>query len=196
MKFVRLGILAWIFAHIVGCAPVSKVILLPQDDGRPSAVEVKTASSSLLLTRPFETASIGQRGEMQLGSTTLAAVAAQYKVLFDMQPPKAIRFTLFFAEGSRLTADSEVQLAEALALAYARQGAEIFVTGHTDTTGSSEVNDALSLQRAQVIRARLIARGFSAGLIEAIGRGERELSVQTADDVEEPFNRRVEVTIR
>jgi flagellar motor protein MotB len=41
-----------------------------------------------------------------------------------------------------------------------------------------------------------VSRGFNAGLIEAVGRGEREPAVPTADDVDEPRNRRVEILVR
>ena len=48
----------------------------------------------------------------------------------------------------------------------------------------------------QEIAARLVTRGFPQSHIEAIGRGERELAVPTADNVEEARNRRVVVQVR
>jgi len=41
-----------------------------------------------------------------------------------------------------------------------RRAAEISVIGHTDTFGSIQFNDKLSLQRARRVRQLLIARGF------------------------------------
>ena len=57
-------------------------------------------------------------------------------------------------------------------------------------------NDALARQRAETVRAALIARGARAENIVAIGRGKRELLVPTADGVAEPRNRRVEIVVR
>ena len=70
------------------------------------------------------------------------------------------------------------------------------MTGHTDTVGAGPQNDDLSRRRAQQVRQMLIDRQFPAARIEAVGRGERELAVPTADDVEEPRNRRVAIEVR
>lgn len=71
------------------------------------------------------------------------------------------------------------------------------VVGHTSATGSEGVNDSLSLQRAQVIRQRLVAD--SAALsprIKALGRGSRENIVGTAsDNAVDALDRRVEFKI-
>ena len=70
------------------------------------------------------------------------------------------------------------------------------VTGHTDTVGREENNDKLSTERAGVIKNMLIEQGLQAGFIRAVGRGERELLVPTANNFSEPKNRRVEVIVR
>jgi len=77
-----------------------------------------------------------------------------------------------------------------------RPGAEAQVTGHTDTVGSEEDNDRLSMQRAQQVLSVLVSEGFPPGALSAVGRGERELAVETADDVANAQNRRVEVIVR
>jgi outer membrane protein OmpA-like peptidoglycan-associated protein len=41
-----------------------------------------------------------------------------------------------------------------------------------------------------------IDRQFPAQRIEAVGRGKRELAVPTADEVNEPLNRRVTIEVR
>jgi len=87
-------------------------------------------------------------------------------------------------------------LSEALAEAQARSGSDIVVTGHTDTKGSIEQNDELSRRRAQEVVQLLVERQFPSRRIEAVGRGERELAVPTADDVDEPRNRRVTIEVR
>ena len=73
---------------------------------------------------------------------------------------------------------------------------DVLVIGHTDTVGSDAVNDALSRQRAEVVRKALIARGIAAENIVVVGRGKREPIVPTADGVAEPRNRRVEIIVR
>ena len=67
---------------------------------------------------------------------------------------------------------------------------------YTDAKGSDAYNDALSLRRAQRIRAELIRLGIDPARIAAEGRGKRELLVPTPDNQAEPRNRRVEVEVR
>ena len=62
--------------------------------------------------------------------------------------------------------------------------------------GSDADNDRLSLLRAERVRASLVAQGIAPERIQASGRGEREPIVQTADGVDEPRNRRVEINVR
>ncbi len=42
----------------------------------------------------------------------------------------------------------------------------------------------------------LVDKGVSAARLEAVGPGKRELLVPTADEVDEPQNRRVEIIVR
>ena len=77
-----------------------------------------------------------------------------------------------------------------------RPAFEVMVIGHTDTVGGLEANDMLSLKRAATVREILIAAGVPVGKIEIAGRGEREPLLKTADEVAEPKNRRVEISIR
>jgi outer membrane protein OmpA-like peptidoglycan-associated protein len=106
-------------------------------------------------------------------------------------------FVLYFATGgNELTPESAEQLPEIGNLVSHLPAAEIIVFGHTDTVGSLETNDALSLRRAQTVRDRLITAGVPAERIVAVGPGKRDLLIATGDEVAEPRNRRVEVKIR
>jgi outer membrane protein OmpA-like peptidoglycan-associated protein len=177
--------------------PSSSVILLPQPDGSPSAVVVRTPQGTQAVSRPYELANVGQAGELSLGQTSAEAVQRNYPDLINLHPRAPERFQLQFVTGTaQLSANSLIQLNNALARARARAGGEILITGHTDRQGATDLNDRLSLQRAQAMRDLLIARGFPAERIEAIGRGEREPLVPTEDGVAEPRNRRAELLVR
>ena len=73
----------------------------------------------------------------------------------------------------------------------------IDVYGFTDTTGSPATNQRLSEQRAQAVADYLAARGVARARIATQGFGESydHLRVKTADGVNEPLNRRVEIKI-
>ena len=73
---------------------------------------------------------------------------------------------------------------------------DVLVIGHTDTMGEALANDELSAQRAERVKGFLIGIGIPGERIRIAGRGERELLVPTADEVDEPRNRRVEINVR
>lgn len=178
--------------------PSTRVVLLPQDDGAPSAVVVQTAGGQQRLDKPYERASVVAGSQPPVVDTTDAAtVQARNPSLFSMRPARPQRYVLFFdTGGTRLAAQSQRDLDALLGDALARPGADLVITGYTDTRGAAAANDALSLARAQRVRQMLIQRGFAQDRIEAAGRGERELAVPTADEVDEPRNRRVVVDLR
>jgi len=182
--------------------PGTRVVLLPQEGGAPSAVVVRAKAgpgAEITVSQSYQraTAASGATGAPRLDQADPAKVRAEHASLFEMAPPKPQRYTLYFdAGGTVLTAESQVVLEQVLAEALARSGGDMVITGHTDTVGSGASNDALSAQRAQEVRQMLVGRQFPAERIEAAGRGERELAVPTADEVDEPRNRRVTIEVR
>ena len=68
--------------------------------------------------------------------------------------------------------------------------------GHTDTLGNPPHNQQLSMSRAEMIRDRLVHDGINPKSISVAGRGSLDQAVKTGDQVAEPRNRRVEITVR
>lgn len=188
-------------ALLAGCAtqpppPPARVTLLPEA-GRQTAVVVKASEQSLRLDQPYQSAVAVPGQPLQREQSSAEIVLARYPSLIALKPVAEKRFVISFVRGtSQLTPQSEALLSQVLQEAQMRKGGEIIIVGHTDTTGDAAANDQLSLQRAQAIRDLLIGRGFKPELIEAVGRGEREPLVPTADNVDEPRNRRAELIVR
>ncbi|MBX9610730.1 MAG: OmpA family protein [Burkholderiales bacterium] len=183
-------------AALAGCAgPASRVVLLPQS--KASAVDITVGNQTQVLDQAYQVASVSARGDIVVDTTTADQVQAQFPQLLLRQPAPEQRYLLYFEPGgSKLTAESEAQLTAVVAVAGTRPGGEIIVIGHTDRVGSLEANDTLSRQRAAAIRELLLARGFAAERVEAVGRGERAPLVATDDEVDEPRNRRAEIVVR
>ena len=184
-------------AALAGCAPLSdRVVLLPQADGRPSAVEVSAQGQKLLLTQPYSVAEL-RGANLTAVATDAAAVQLAYGTLLAVQPARPRGFTVQFeSHANRLTAGAEPVLAEMRAALATLPAAEVIVTGHTDRVGTVEANDRLSLVRAEVVRELLVSAGVARAAITVVGRGEREPLVTTADEVAEARNRRVKIKIR
>ena len=196
-RFATATLITAAMLAISACAPATRVTLLPQANGQPSAVVVTTAKGSQVVAKPFDVAEIRKNGSLALTQTNAAEVAKAHPQLLALQPAAPESFVLEFEPGSSiLTAESQARLSDVIRAALGRAGGEIVVTGHTDRQGTLEANDALSLQRAQAVRELLIGQGFKPELIDAVGRGEREPVVPTEDEVVEPRNRRAEVVVR
>ncbi len=73
---------------------------------------------------------------------------------------------------------------------------QITVTGHTDTSGSAEYNQALSKKRADSVVYALGQRGVNSQVVDESARGEYDLAVETADGVKLEENRRVVIDFR
>ena len=192
-----IALLAPALLSLAACAPATRVVLLPQEGVPTAAVTVQARQGQVVLAQPYAVAEVASSGSVDTAQTDAQQVEKRYGQLLSVQPAAEQRLTLLFMPGgAQLTPESSAALADALARATERPGGEVIIIGHTDRVGSVESNDTLSLQRAQAVRQLVIDRGFDPNRVEAVGRGEREPVVQTADEVEEPKNRRAEIVVR
>jgi OmpA-OmpF porin, OOP family len=76
------------------------------------------------------------------------------------------------------------------------QYTRIEVNGYTDTSGTKQYNQDLSIRRAKVVQGELVRNGVSENAITIQGFGDTNLLVPTGPGVREPQNRRVEIVIR
>lgn len=189
---------ACLFVALAGCAH-SSMVLLPDEDGGHGEVAILESGGKARETVVEQANSRATLGASQPTIRSLGAkgLKPNEALLVSELPPPAKSFTLYFLEGTtEMTPDSLPVLEELRGEIAKRPGAEVQVTGHTDTVGSDADNDALSQKRAEEILNLLASKGFDRSIMSAVGRGERELKVPTADDVSSPVNRRVEVIVR
>jgi outer membrane protein OmpA-like peptidoglycan-associated protein len=108
-----------------------------------------------------------------------------------------ITASLLFKSGSaELLPSAKPKLDEvAQALSAAPQANDVKVEGYTDSTGTAEINDPLSQQRAQAVADYLQSKGVPQDRITAQGFGEQDpvSHAQTAEG--RALNRRVDIVI-
>ncbi len=107
-------------------------------------------------------------------------------------------YLVFFGWGaSELSAGNQKTLDHAVAQirAMLNEGVEVTINGHTDSTGDERENMNLSLSRAKMVKAYLEQSGIPGKLLSIFAFGESDPRVKTADNTEEPANRRVELFI-
>jgi outer membrane protein OmpA-like peptidoglycan-associated protein len=174
----------------------SLFVVLPNPDGSSGAVTIEDGQKSVVLDQPYAA------GEVRGGVAAPVKVdQAQVQQIFGnalaAQPVLPSHFVLYFEKDSdTLTPASQQQYAAVFADIKRRSVYEVEVIGHTDTLGTVPHNQQLSMSRAEMIRDRLVHDGISPKSISVAGRGQLDLAVKTADQVAEPRNRRVEITVR
>ena len=174
----------------------STVVLLPQKDGRETAVIVQQGDKQILLDHPYAAARQTPFGP-QAYTATPQEVAAVYGAALAAQPIRPAQFALYFIEGKDELTDESKQIVDSIFSEISKRPVpDVLVIGHTDSVGNDQSNDVLSRQRAETVRAALIGHGIAPENIAAIGRGKREPFVPIVEGVPQPRNRRVEIIVR
>lgn len=112
-------------------------------------------------------------------------------------PAAASEFNVYFDFDSwTLKAEQLQVLTDVINTARTGGQSNINIVGHTDTSGSSDYNQALSVRRANVVVEALVQMGARRPALHASGVGETDLAVATGDGVREQKNRRTVITLQ
>lgn len=181
---------------LLGCTQ-DRIVLLPSPDGHASKLQVKHGATATELTKPYEQVAVSSGGSPRTSVLTPVQVQKRYGATLNGMAKTPVTYALYFlGDSDELTDESKMVATQVLAEIGKTPLAEVVIIGHTDTTGTQDYNDELSLSRANVVRDKLIKQGVEPNRIETAGRGERELMIKTPDETTEPRNRRVEIDVR
>ena len=181
------------------CPPRELYVVLPNADGRPGsgAISVEEGGGSTLLDQPYLAAAT-LRGQ---GAATISVGETEVKAIFhralDARPLLPSHFMLTYPLGGVDPVPEDMaEYRKVLADIKRRPVYQVEVIGYTDTVADAGFNEKLGLERAERVRRALIRDGVGEKTISIASRGKTELLVPTPDQVAEPHNRRVEVTVR
>ncbi len=199
----RIPVVVCLSAMLVACAapqvpPKSRFVLLPDEDGTVGSITVVNPQGTQTLGQAWQGTDVAEAASPE--TPVLLSpdeVKARFHDALTAQAEPVRRFILYFQKGSKeLTAESQALIPEVVATIRERRSVDTSVVGHTDTVGSNEANMRLSRERAAIIATLLTAAGIDPVVLETASHGERNPLVPTADEVSEPRNRRVEITVR
>jgi outer membrane protein OmpA-like peptidoglycan-associated protein len=196
-------LIAATFLIVAGCAASTNVSLLSgekDDQGQQSATGAVVvldpgSDQDIRVIDQANTRSGVKGARVDVKSVTPETLQAQYGDLLTTLPRKPKTILLYFKPNSLELVDPS-KIDAVIDEIKSREGADIQIVGHTDTTGDGPLNDKVSAKRAESVKALLAERGVDVAIARTSGRGERELRVQTEDNVDNAENRRVEITVR
>lgn len=163
----------------------------------PSGDVTKSGTRGIRLAPPADT-------RQATSPATPAAVQAAPSARTSQRPPAeaeaaapTINLTVNFATGSAELTPQAVSILDRLGAALASPALASYrfrIEGHTDTVGTRDFNQGLSERRAEAVVSYIREKfGVDASRLEAVGLGASRPVVATADQKDEPRNRRVQV---
>lgn len=139
--------------------------------------------------------------QMDKKAEELAALEnAQVETVEDANGLKAIKVTfasgiLFPKNGTTLSSAAKKELTQFAKEMADLPDTDITVIGHTDNTGTAEVNERISGQRAASVANLLAAQGIATSRLKAEGHSFNEPVADNSTKEGQALNRRVEVYI-
>jgi outer membrane protein OmpA-like peptidoglycan-associated protein len=145
---------------------------------------------------------VASEREARLAAERSAASALQslYEVGGVQDGSRGIVITLsgavlFATNGHSLLPMAKEKLRGVARALLEQDEASILVEGHTDSPGTSQSNQELSLLRAREVRGYLISQGIPTSNIQAAGLGEERPIATNATAEGRAINRRVEIVV-
>ena len=179
--------------------PDDIVILLENPDGTVGTIHVSSAGKTKILNQAGQAIRLARTNTPPTAPVVIKdkEIREQFQEALTAEPEEPLKFILYFmSDTTELSPVSQQQLPQILSIIKDRPVPDIGVIGHTDRTATDEYNHQLSLKRASTIRDSIVSGGIQPHVVEVTGHGENDPLIQTADDVSEPLNRRVEIIVR
>jgi len=182
-----------------GCAKKNTFVLLPDPNGNVGEITVATDKGTQVVNRAEYSVQVSSAEDPPGKPEKMdrETIEEKFGMALAADPGLPAIFNLYFKSGTdQLTTDSDKLVPDILAAISQRKSQDISVVGHTDRVGAEDLNLRLSRNRAVSIKNLLISRGVDPNIVFVDAHGESNPLVPTEDEVAEPQNRRVDVTVR
>ncbi|QXO16341.1 MULTISPECIES: OmpA family protein [Vibrio] len=160
---------------------------------QPAPVSVAVPAVATPIQRP-------QRQASASGYSSLEQFLMQNGIDYEVMPGNHImvklKHTMQFATGSaQLSSDSAYWLNIMSQFLSRERGIDIVIEGHTDNTGTTTLNDGLSVRRAQSVKDTLVRNNVARNAIFTRGYGESIPACTNSTTQGRACNRRVELLL-
>jgi len=175
------------------------IVLLPDDRGKTGAIVVSApGGEEILLSKPRQAVEVAEgAGPGKPYILPQRELQEMVGPALDSLPPRPMSYVFHFVrDDTALTQESLAEMRIALQNISRHGPVEVSVVGHTDTVGTRSYNRRLGLERARTVAGFLAETGIDPSILEISSHGENNPLVPTGDEVPEPRNRRVELTVR
>ncbi len=196
MRVFFLSILMLLF---IGCATKSSTVVLLDSGKVGSSVIVSTNKGSTRINKIDAYVNLNSAEEAPTAMKMMPKeeIFKRFGNVLNAAPAKPLSYILYFKNGStELTEPSKKMLEKSLKSIKERAPCSVDIIGHTDTIGSSSINQKISLNRAKYIKSIILQRKIKVLSIKEKGYGENDLLVKTANNKANAKNRNVEVFIK
>ncbi len=174
-------------------------VILLDNNNSTNGIIVTTQGGSVDIDTPNNETTLSSpeaKPEPQ-SSVALDVIEKKYAQALEALPVHPDSLTFYFENDSvELTPESKAQTQSLIDVIKRREPCIVDIIGHTDTKGLRESNYELGLERAKMVKIFLEEEHVQLSEVHVESYGESNPLVPTADGVDEPRNRRVEVLVR
>ncbi|ESS73233.1 OmpA/MotB domain-containing protein [Methyloglobulus morosus KoM1] len=183
---------------LAACAGTT-VVLVPDAGGKVGEVDLTTKGGTTHLDKANDSAAADKAEQAPTKAVHLSdeKIKDMFAETLAKEPIPPARLRLYFSSGTdEFNAETQSEFDKVVAAIDLRKSCDMSVIGHSDTVGDNSSNKELSLKRADKVAKALIGLGVKKDCMDMRYYGENDPAVPTADNVDEPKNRRVEVEVR
>lgn len=183
----------------VGCASKeAKITLLPDSDGKVGVISVADKNGvEHTINKAYDTLEVSNKGDVKQKIEDAKVVTLQYGDVLTSLPQKPTNYYFFFDSGSATLKEEQITQIKDISNNIIKNGViEVICIGHSDSSGTPQLNEKLSQERAKNVADIIEKSGVEKTIIRIEYYADANPLVVTKNNEPHPQNRRVEILLK